>query len=77
MVLQLLPDKLIQLHLLNILLSQLLLLNIFLWVFVSYRVAWNIQIWQEPIIKLLVKYNFLMDKLNVLGRHEIVNNEIL
>jgi len=39
MVLQLLPDKLIQLHLLNILLSQLLLLNIFLWVFVSYRVA--------------------------------------
>lgn len=77
MTLKLLPNELVQLPLLNILLSKLLLLDVLLWAFVTQRVSRDIQIRQEPIIELLVKYDLVVDELYVLCRHKVINYKVL
>lgn len=75
--LQLLLHKLIQLNLLNILLRQLIILHKLFRILMSNRVPWNIQIGQEPIIKLLIEDHLVMNQLNILCRNEVIYHKVL
>ena len=77
MVIKLLLNKLIKLHLLNILLSQFIILIKLLRVLMPQGIARNVQVRQEPVIQLLIPYHLIMNHLNVLSRHEVVNHEVL
>lgn len=77
MVVQLLLYELVQFHFLNVFFSQLFILIELFRVFVSERIAWNVQIGQKPIIQFLIPNHFIVDHFDVLSGHKVVNDKIL
>lgn len=75
-VFKLLFDELIEFQFLQLLLGILLILVELFGVFVPEGISRNVQIWQEPVVELLIPNDFFIDQFNVLRRNEVVNNEI-
>lgn len=74
---ELLLHELVKFHLLQILLFKLVVLVELLWVFVPQRIPRDVQVRQEPVVMLVSPDDFFVYHLNILGRHEVVDHEVL